>query len=117
VADGALREEMHTLLLALVAQFKILGVTSLLTFEASSMYATGAVTDGGLSPVADNIVLLRYVRAGGEDRPSLAVVKMRGSAHTRATHFFSLSKGGMQMGERVGAAPGTGSSRPDGRNG
>jgi circadian clock protein KaiC len=119
VAAGSLREEMQKLLLALVAQFKILGVTSLLTFEASSMYATGTVTEGGLSPVADNIVLLRYVRAGGEDRPSLAVVKMRGSGHTRATHSFSITNGGIQMGERLdGAAdPANQNSSANERNG
>ena len=84
----------------------------------SSMYATGTVTEGGLSPVADNIVLLRYVRAGSEDRPSLAVVKMRGSGHTRATHSFSITQGGIQLGERVdGADPANENGSANERNG
>lgn len=101
VTDGNFPNELRQLLFALVTRFKALDVTTLLTFESPSMYATGAITDHGFSPVADNIVLLRYVRSLGEDRPSLTVVKTRGSAHDRATHYFSIARGGIKVGARI----------------
>lgn len=106
VAGGNAAEDLRQLLFALVARLKTLGVTSVLTFEASSMYSTGIATGHGLSAIADNIVVLRYVRTAGEDRPSLAVVKTRGSSHDRGTRYFSISKGGIRIEERVdGGAP------------
>jgi circadian clock protein KaiC len=104
MAEGQLPEELRQLLFALITRFKILGVTTILTFESSCMYSTGSSTDHGFSPVADNLVLLRYVRSSGEDRPSLAVVKTRGTSHDRGTHYFSVAKGGIQIGERVDQA-------------
>ena len=100
-AEGELPEDLRQLLFAMVARFKTLGVTTTITFEARSMYSTGTITDHGLSPVADNIVLLRYLRSSGEDRPTLSVVKTRGSDHDRATYYFSIAKGGIRTDERV----------------
>ena len=100
-ADGQLPEDLRLLLFALVTRFKLLGVTSMLTFESGSMYATGSVTDHGLSPVADNIILMRYIRVGGDDRPSLSVVKTRGSSHDLSTHYFQIARGGIRIGARA----------------
>lgn len=111
VADGQGSEERRQLLAALITRFKLLGVTSLLTLEASAMYSTSTVTDHGFSPIADNLVLLRYVESSGENRPSLAVVKMRGSAHDRSTYLFSITTGGIRIGERVDDAPATRTGR------
>ncbi|MGA9523513.1 MAG: ATPase domain-containing protein [Myxococcaceae bacterium] len=101
VPEGKLPEELQRLLSAIVTRFKTLGVTSLLTIEASSMYPTGTITDRNFSLVADNIVLLRYVRSSGEDRPTVSVVKTRSSEHDRGTYHLSITKGGIQIGERV----------------
>ena len=107
VTEGNFPSDLRQLLFALVTRFKALDVTTLLTFEASSMYATGAVTDHGFSPVADNIILLRYARSSGEDRPSLTVLKTRGSPHDRATYYYSIAAGGVQVGKRVGDSTST----------
>jgi circadian clock protein KaiC len=100
-AEGQLPEDLRQLLLAMVVRFKTLAVTTIITFEARSMYSTGTVSDHGLSPVADNIVLLRYLRSSGEDRPTLSVIKTRASDHDRATYYFAIAKGGIQVEERV----------------
>jgi hypothetical protein len=65
------------------------------------MYATGTITDHGFSRIADNIVLLRYLRSSAEDLPTLSVVKTRGGTHDRGTRFLSIGKGGMRVGDRV----------------
>src|SRR5207248_6849405 len=92
------------LLYGLAAQFKVLDVTSLLTLESQAMYATDSITDGGFSPVADNIIMLRYAEAPGAIRPTLAVVKTRGSLHDRGTFYFDIAKGGIRIGERIDEA-------------
>ena len=97
-----LPETAQQLLTALVKRFRSLGVTSILTVEAQPLYSTGLITDFGLSPVADDIFVLRYVQLEGENRPTLVVVKTRGSKHTRGTYQFSIQKGGIWIEERVG---------------
>ena len=99
--DRELPEGLRLLLFALVTRFKNLDVTSLLTLESGSMYATGGITDYGLSPIADNIILLRYIRTVGEDRPSLSVVKTRGSEHDPATRFYQITRGGIRIGDHA----------------
>jgi circadian clock protein KaiC len=99
-------EELRQLLYGLAAQFKMLGVTSLITIESKALYSSDSVTDGGFSAVADNILLLRYLQVAGAVRPTLAVVKTRGSGHDRGTWFYDIGKGGIRIGERTdGAAP------------
>jgi circadian clock protein KaiC len=104
LGDEKLSDDLRQLLFALVARFKILGVTSILTLESNTMYATGTITDHGFSRIADNIVLLRYLRSSPEDQPILAVVKTRGSAHDRGTRHFTIGKGGIRVGDRVDGA-------------
>jgi len=94
-------DDVRQLLYALIVRFKSLGVTSLLTLESDSLYSTDRVTGRDYSPVADNLVMLRYVTTAAESRATLAVVKTRGSSHSFGTHYFSIAKGGIQIGERV----------------
>ena len=61
-------DELRQLLYKLVVRFKTLGVTSLLTLEAASLYSTERVTELGLSPIADNLLMLRYQEAEGRAR-------------------------------------------------
>lgn len=93
--------EAHLLLLMLVARFKALGVTSILTLEAPSLFSTERVTERGLSPICDNLILLRYRRVSGTLEPTLTVVKVRGSAHDRGSHFFRIGPGGIALGSRA----------------
>lgn len=94
-------DDVRQLLYALIVRFKSLGVTSLLTLESDSLYSTDHVTGRDYSPVADNLVMLRYVKTAAESRATLAVVKTRGSSHSFGTHYFSIAKGGIRVGERV----------------
>ncbi|MCA1832758.1 MAG: AAA family ATPase [Actinobacteria bacterium] len=103
VTQGLSTEELRELLYSLVGEFKARGVTSLLTLESQEMYATGSITDGGFSPVADNIVLLRYAQVQGAMRPTLAVVKTRGSHHDRGTWYFEIATGGLRVAEQIDA--------------
>jgi circadian clock protein KaiC len=114
VQQDVLPDELRQLLYALVVRFKARGVTSMLTLESSSMHSTDTITGREYSPLADNILMLRYAKAPGEFRPTLAVVKTRGGSHDWGTYYFSIAKGGIRIGERVdgGVAPATKNSRP-----
>jgi len=101
VTEGLPPEDLRQLLYGLAAQFKALDVTSLLTLESQAMYSTDSVNDGGFSPAADNIILLRYAQVPGAIRPTLAVVKTRGSLHDRGTFYFDIAKGGVRIAERI----------------
>jgi circadian clock protein KaiC len=99
--EGLISEELRQLLYALVTRFKALGVTSMLTLESKSMHSTDTITDHGFSAISDNIILLRYVMTAGEFRPSLAIVKTRGSAHSFSTAFYSIGTGGLRLEARA----------------
>lgn len=97
--------DLQQIIFALVTRFKALGVTSLLTFEADDLFFGDRATTEGVSPSADNLVQLRYARLPGELRPTLTVVKTRGSAHDRGTYFCEVARGGLRIGERADASP------------
>jgi hypothetical protein len=59
-----------------------------------------------VSFLADTIILLRYVEATGELRTSLAVVKMRNSAHSRDFWWYDSTGGGLVMRGPVGDGAG-----------
>lgn len=74
------------------------GVTSLLLDEEGVHEATQ--TDrGGLSFVVDAVLLLRYVEVESEIRRAIAVLKMRGSDHTKEIRSFGIQRGGLVVGE------------------
>jgi circadian clock protein KaiC len=101
VGNGPPPELLVDLLDALATTFKGLGVTSIFTLESSSMYSTESITNRALSAIADNLVVLRYLRVEGGLRSTLAVVKTRTAAHDWGVHFFTIAKGGIRIGKLV----------------
>jgi circadian clock protein KaiC len=98
LANGKMApDELREMLLVLVSQFKLLGVTALLLLDTDALYATGTVPPNSFVSVADNLLLLRYELAGGEHRPYLMVVKTRESAHDRGSHAYTLDRHGMRV--------------------
>ena len=91
-------EEFRHVLYNIVVRFKTLGVTSVVTLEAPSLSSTELCTERALSPIADNLVMLRYRQEDGRLQPTLTIVKTRGSDHDRATHFIVTGKGGLRVG-------------------
>src|SRR6185312_13827418 len=64
VGDERTGDPLPQLLADLVIRLKTLGVTSLFTLESKELHSAEHVTDRGLSPIADNLVMLRYARGG-----------------------------------------------------
>jgi circadian clock protein KaiC len=104
--EGLATEQFWQTLYRLVARFKALDVTSVLAVESPSLYF-GDVSERGLSPLADNLMMLRYVPTeGGDLLPALRVVKTRGSAHDRGMYATLIGEKGMRIGDRLaGSTP------------
>jgi circadian clock protein KaiC len=105
IAEGAPPEELRGLLYSLVVRFKTLGVTSLLTLEAASLYSGETVTERALSPIADNLLMLRYAIRGERLEPTITVIKTRGSDHDRATYPLTIARGGVRVASHADGEP------------
>jgi circadian clock protein KaiC len=90
-------DDLRQLLYNLMMRIKAMDVTSLFTLESPQMFSTGAVTHRDFSPIADNLLMLRYVDDGGELHPTLTVVKTRGTKHDRGVHRLEIGEAGMQV--------------------
>jgi circadian clock protein KaiC len=93
-------DELRHVLYKLVMRFKTLDITSLLTLEAPFLFSTERVTEHGLSPIADNLLMLRYQETDAGLTTALTIVKTRGSGHDRGTHTVTVGPDGLGM--RVG---------------
>ncbi|AKJ01193.1 circadian clock protein KaiC [Archangium gephyra] len=102
---GLVSEELRMLLYGLVIRLRTLGVTSFFTLEARSLFMSDIISERGLSPLADNILMFRYVQEDSGLVPMLTVVKTRGSVHDRASHRIRIGEGGMRLGSAPEAAP------------
>jgi circadian clock protein KaiC len=98
-AGKGMHERLKPLVARLGQQFKRLGATTLLTLEATARTADEAIA--GLSPIADNVLVLRYADRDGEREPTLTVLKTRGSRSSRATHVVHIGRGGATIEEAI----------------
>lgn len=104
VASGMSQDDVRELLYDMVVRFRALGVTSVFTLESDLMFSTDSSTDTyrGFAPMADNVIVLRYV-PGVTMTSSLMVVKTRGSAHISTPHTFRIGHGGVNIGTTIHA--------------
>jgi circadian clock protein KaiC len=77
----ASERRFRELVYALTKHFRAAGVTLLLTTEVAEVMGTAQLTGRGVSSIADNVVLLRYVEIDGELRRAISVIKARGVHH------------------------------------
>ena len=99
---GARRGEdrYYNYIYSLVQWFKNHLVTAVLTCEISRIFgAELAMTGLGISHIADNAILMRYVPVGSEVRRALTVLKARGSSHSNEVREYRISE---EEGPRVG---------------
>jgi circadian clock protein KaiC len=73
------------------------GIPALFTSTTPLLTGSPSVTEEHISSLTDTIILLRYVEIHGRMRRGLAVLKMRGSAHEKVIHEYTISGDGMQI--------------------
>jgi circadian clock protein KaiC len=102
---GVVSQELKLLLYTLVVRLRSLGMTSLFTIEARSLFLADVISERGLSPLADNILMFRYAQEEGRFVPLLTVLKTRGSIHSRATYRALIEEGGLRLGSQFEGEP------------
>jgi len=89
-------ERLH----ALTKYLERVGVTVLIVNQMEKIISADlSVTDYGVSYLADNILLLRYVEMGSEIRRTIGVLKKRMGDFEKTLREFTISEQGLQLGE------------------
>ncbi|MBW3568136.1 MAG: AAA family ATPase [Proteobacteria bacterium] len=81
-----IRKRLHTMAKTLSR----LGVTVILVNEVESLMGEFKVSEKGISYLADNVIFLRYVEAGGELRKAIGVLKKRLSDFDPRLHMYRI---------------------------
>jgi circadian clock protein KaiC len=87
------------LLYALSGQLRTLGVTSIYTAEVAELLGSTQLSGRGISPITDNVILLRYVEIAGRLDRAISVLKARGVAHDTGLRRYSIESNGPAVGD------------------
>ena len=81
------------------------GISLMLTLEVTELFELRRISDEGVSHLADNVVLLQYVRQGAELIRALTVLKTRAMAHRPLVHRYEITSEGFRLGDVVAVTP------------
>ena len=82
---------------SMVQGFKSHGVSTIMTNEIVELFGPFLLSEYGVSFIADNVILLRYVELGGRMSRAMNVMKMRGSQHSKEITEFEITADGIQI--------------------
>jgi circadian clock protein KaiC len=94
------REYMYSL----VQRFARQGVSLFMTSELPNLFETTHLSEYGVSHLADNVVLLQYIREESSVRRALTVLKTRASRHEPEIREYTITPEGIVLGERFAPA-------------
>jgi circadian clock protein KaiC len=94
------QRRFRELVYALTKHFRATGVTALLTVEVAELLGTTQLTGRGVSSIADNLIVLRYVEVEAHLERAVFVLKARGIGHTTELCRFVIGDSGARVGER-----------------
>ena len=92
------REMFHSLSQRLARR----GISLLVTNEILDLFEVRRLSDDNMAHIADNVVLLHYVRDESEIRHALLVLKTRGSDHRPEIRQFHIGPDGITLGDPFG---------------
>ena len=107
------REDFRESLYRMVTVLTGMGITMMMTAELQDNYMDLRFSPHGTSFLTDAIIMHRYIELKGQLQRVMAVVKVRGSAHSKDLRAFDITDRGIVMGETLGGYEGllTGSPR------
>lgn len=82
---------------SLVNYFRAQGITCVLTNEIPALFGDFVLSEAGISFVADNVILLRYVEMESRIARAISVLKMRGSDHAKDVREYKITSEGMKV--------------------
>jgi len=95
------REDFRESLFRMVAVLAGLGVTVLLTSELEDRYTDLRFSPYGSAFLTDAIIVQRYIEVESRLKRVMAVVKVRGSAHSNELRQFEITAEGIVIGDPV----------------
>jgi circadian clock protein KaiC len=106
------REDFRESLFRMVAVLSGLGVTVVMTSELEDRYTDLRFSPYGSAFLTDAIIVERYVEIESRLKRVLAVVKVRGSAHSNELRQFEITEEGIVIGDPVQGYEGLLGGRP-----
>jgi circadian clock protein KaiC len=106
------REDFRESLFRMVAVLSNLGVTVVMTSELEDRYTDLRFSPYGSAFLTDAIIVERYIEVESRLKRVMAVVKVRGSAHSNELRLFEITDAGIIIGEPVRDYEGLLSGRP-----
>jgi circadian clock protein KaiC len=101
------REDFRESLYRMVGALTGMGVTVLSTVELPDSYTTLQFSPHGIAFLSDAIIMQRYIEIGGQLKRALAIVKVRGSQHSKDLREYEIdSKGAVVVGAPLRAYEG-----------
>jgi circadian clock protein KaiC len=95
------REDFRESLYRMVAVLTGMGITLMLTAELEDSYVDLRFSPHGTAFLTDTIIMQRYIESKGQLRRVLAVVKVRGSAHSKELRAFEITEDGIVIGDAL----------------
>ena len=80
-------------------RFSRAGVSLLMVVEVPELFALHRISEHGISHLADNVILLQYVREGAELARALTVLKTRAMRHRPMVHRYDITGEGFVLGD------------------
>jgi circadian clock protein KaiC len=100
------REDFRESLYRMVAVLTGMGITMMMTAELEDSYMDLRFSPHGTAFLTDAIIMQRYIELKGQLQRVMAVVKVRGSAHSKDLRTFEITEKGIVMGETLGGYEG-----------
>ena len=94
----AFREDFRETLHRMVAMLTAMGITLFLTVEVVDSYIDLRFSPHGTAFLTDGIILQRYVELDGQLKRVMAVVKLRGSQHSKEIKLYDITNQGITVG-------------------
>ena len=95
------REDFRESLYRMVAVLTGMGITMMMTAELEDSYIDLRFSPHGTAFLTDAIIMQRYIELKGQLQRVMAVVKVRGSAHSKDLRTFEITDQGIVMGETL----------------
>lgn len=92
-------------LYSLVQRFSRSGVTLMMSLESAELFGLVRLTDVPLSQVADNILLLQFIRQENDYRRAITVLKSRAAKTEPRLHEYTIGSHGIELTRPKAASP------------
>ncbi len=107
------REDFRESLYRMVTVLTGMGITMMMTAEVEDSYTDLRFSPHGTAFLTDAIIMQRYIAFKGQLQRIMAVVKVRGSAHSKDLRAFEITEEGIAMGETLGSYEGLLTGSPE----